>query len=84
MGAPPLTWSWQYRNDLGRDPGYFFNWRAKAGGAMWQMASVGDTFQVWIFDLQPNPLFLIAQTNSDASPQFEEQIRRIIGSIRFE
>ena len=46
---------------------------------MWQMASVGGTLQVWIFDLQPNPLFLIAQTNSDASPQFEEQIRRIIG-----
>ena len=70
--------------DLGCDPGYFFNWRAQTGGALWQMSSVGDTLRVWIVDDSPEPFFIVAVTNSEASQSLEQEVEQIVGSIIFE
>jgi hypothetical protein len=70
--------------DRGCDPGYFFNWRAQTGGALWQMSSVGDKLRVWIFDAAPEPFFIVAMTNADAGQGLEQEAEQIVGSIRFD
>jgi hypothetical protein len=72
------------RENLGCDPGYFFNWRAQSGGALWQMTVVGDTLSVWIFDMRPTPFIVVAETNSEASDWLKDEVRQIVESIRFE
>jgi hypothetical protein len=72
------------RENLGCDPGYFFNWRAQSGGALWQMTVVGDTLSVWIFDMRPTPFMVVAETNADASRWLNQEVDEIVESIRFE
>lgn len=72
------------RERLGCDPGYFFNWRAQSGGALWQTTGVGDTLSVWIFDMRPTPFIVVAETNPEASHFLKDEVQQIVESIRFE
>jgi hypothetical protein len=72
------------RENLGCDPGYFFNWRAQGGGALWQMTQVGDTLRVLILDVDGSPFFVVGQTNADASRWLNDEVEQIMASIRFE
>lgn len=64
------------REDLGCDPGYFFNWRAQSGGALWQTTGVDDTLRLWILDLDGTLFFVVGQTNVDASQSLEQRSSR--------
>jgi hypothetical protein len=72
------------RENLGCDPGYFFSWRAKTGGALWQQANVGDTVWVWILNVDGAPFFVVAETNVEASEALTQEMLEIVSSIRFE
>jgi hypothetical protein len=72
------------RERLGCDPGYFFSWTAPIGGANWLVTEVGTTLQIWIFDMEPAPLLMIAETNTDATPSLSMEIDQIVSSIEFE
>jgi hypothetical protein len=72
------------REDLGCDPGYFYNWKAKTGGAMWDMSVRGDTYKVWIVDVDGRLLFVGAATHADAGTRLEQEMDELVGSIEFE
>jgi hypothetical protein len=82
------------REDAGCDPGFFYNWKAQTGGAMWTETSVGDTIMVWIVDVSGTRFFIAAETAaaaSDSRPltsteraELGEEMRQIVESIRFE
>jgi hypothetical protein len=85
------------REDLGCEPGYFFSWRPRnvCWGACWlSESSVGNTIRVWIVDVRGTRLFIDAEMRrhhartGEAVPpriyrEVEQEITRIIGSIRF-
>jgi len=86
------------REDLGCEPGYFFSWRPRnvCWGACWlSESSVGNTIRVWIVDVGGTRLFIDAETRTHHARtgepvpprvyrEVEQEITRIIGSIRFE
>jgi hypothetical protein len=86
------------RKDLGCEPGYFFTWRPRnvCWGACWlSESSVGNTIRVWIVDVGGTRLFIDAETRKqhartgEAVPprvyrEVEQEITKIIGSIRFD
>jgi hypothetical protein len=72
------------REDAGCDPGYFFAWREDFGGAFWAATEVGDTIRVWIVDFDGKRLVIEAETNKDANSALEQEIQRIVESIRFD
>jgi Tol biopolymer transport system component len=74
------------REHVGCDPGFFFGWRDRNGGALWTRTSAGATIRVWILDVAGTRLFFAAATTREAAGRsdLDEQIRRIVGSIRFE
>jgi hypothetical protein len=72
------------REDLGCDPGYFYNWKAQTGGALWTDAVSGDTIRVWVVDTDGGVLFIGALANQDATPSLEQEIEEIVGSMQFE
>jgi hypothetical protein len=85
VGARPAKFlTVRVRENLGCDPGYFFNWRAQGGGALWQMTQVGDTLRVLILDVDGTPFFIVGQTNADASRWLDAEVEQIMDSIRFE
>ena len=71
------------RENVGCDPGFFYTWRDVYGGALWAWTDVGDTIRVWIVDVNGTRLFIGAATTPQASPDLEQEIQQIIGSIRF-
>ena len=72
------------RQDLGCAPGYFFSWRFKMWGPVWDRTDVGDTIRVWIVDVNGTRLFIEAETHKQAGREVEQEITKIIGSIRFD
>ena len=72
------------RQDVGCDPGFFFNWRAQMEGALWDRNYLGDTIKVWIVDVDGTRLFIAGETHTDASPDVWEEIQQIVDSIRFD
>jgi hypothetical protein len=70
--------------DVGCDPGFFYNWKAQTGGAMWEATRLGDTIRVWIVDVDGVLLFIEGETNKDAGPELEQEIQQIVESIRFD
>ncbi len=71
------------REDRGCDPGFFFTWRDRQGGAMWSATEPGDTIRVWIVDLDGTRLFIAGGTKPDAGPELEQEIEQIVRSIWF-
>lgn len=74
----------QVREDFGCDPGYFYNWNAQTGGALWPETRAGDTIRVWAVDVDDTLLFIGALTNPQANANLERQIEQIVGSINFD
>lgn len=72
------------RQDGGCDPGFFFTWRAKTGGAFWDRSQLGDTINVWIVDLDGTHFFIAGETHPDAPSYVAEEIQEIVDSIRFD
>ena len=71
----------QVREDLGCDPGYFYNWKAQTGGALWPETLAGDTIRVWAVDVDDALLFIGALTNPQANAELEREIEQIVDSI---
>ena len=71
---------------VGCDPGFFFRWRDRDGGALWTTTGVGATIRVWIVDVHGTRLFIAAASTRGTAGRsdVEEQIQKIVGSIRFE
>ena len=76
------------REDVGCDPGYFYEWQMKVGGAFWRTTDVGDTIRVWVVDVDGTPFFIAAETKPADSGHIrdamESEIQAIIDSIAFE
>jgi hypothetical protein len=72
------------REKLGCDPGFFYHWKAKMGGALWLTSDVGDTIRVWIVDVDGTRLFIGGETRKGSGSGPGEEIDQIVGSIRFE
>jgi hypothetical protein len=72
------------RDDVGCDPGFFFNYPNQYGGALWPETMPGDTVRVWIVDGGPRLLVIEGKTHPVISSTLEEQIQAIVDSIRFE
>jgi hypothetical protein len=71
------------REDLGCDPGFFFTWQDAMGGPLWPLTNVGDTIRVWIVEVDGTPIFIEAETTTQAGSRLEHEIQQIVGSIRF-
>jgi hypothetical protein len=72
------------REDLGCDPGYFYNWKAQTVGALWPETVSGDTIRVWVVDVDGASFFIGALTNVGADGGLDREIAEIVGSIQFE
>ncbi len=82
------------REEVGCDPGFFYNWKAQTGGALWVTTELGDTIRVWAVETDATLLFIGAETHRLARPGvevgptgrsgLESDIQEIIGSIEFE
>jgi len=94
-GRPAVHVVVRVRRDLGCDPGYFFTWRAPCWGACWLGTDVSDTIRVWILDVGGTRLFIDAATKerhavtkepvpSAELKKVEQEITKIVGSIRFD
>ncbi|HEX6222568.1 MAG TPA: hypothetical protein VF115_15860, partial [Acidimicrobiia bacterium] len=83
-GLPAKHVALVVREDTGCDPGFFYNWRAQTGGAIWDRTFLGDTINVWIVDVDRTRLFIAGATHADARPDVWEEIQQIIDSIRFD
>jgi hypothetical protein len=71
------------RKNIGCDPGFFYRWADHPlGGAFWHMHA-GDTMRVWIVSVNGTRLFVAAAT-SVHSGRLDEEIRKIVGSIKFD
>jgi hypothetical protein len=70
--------------DLGCDPGYFYNWKAATGGALWDNTSVGDKIRAWVVDVDGSLLFIGTVTKPGAGSGLEQQIEQIVRSLDFE
>jgi hypothetical protein len=82
------------REDAGCDPGFFYNWKAQTGGAMWVTTELGDTIRVWVVDVHGTLIFVAGETHRDLRPgvaitdggraRLEQEIQQIVDSIQFE
>ncbi len=69
------------RENVGCDPGFFYTWRTRWGGAEWLTTDVGDKIRVWIVAVGGKRLFIAAATKAGG---LEKEIQQIVESIRFE
>jgi hypothetical protein len=84
-GHPARHVALTVRERAGCDPGFFYNWKAQTGGAMWVAPQPGDTIDVWVVDVDGITLFIGGETHPDnLSPDVAEEIQQIVDSIRFE
>ena len=70
------------RKDPPCQPGFFYRWHDRRG-AFWSRTDVGDTINVWIVDVDGTRIFIESEMHERAGPELEQEIRRIVGSIRF-
>lgn len=103
VGGRPATYVVvKVRKDRGCDPGYFFTWQPsgreglrddQCWGACWMGAEVGDTFRVWVVDVEGKRL-VIAARMARIEPgmelhfradwlKTEREIASVIRSVRF-
>jgi hypothetical protein len=82
------------RKAMGCDPGFFYNWKAQTGGAMWGSTEPGDTISVWLVQVGDRILFIAGETHRDLVPgeaiteagraRLAQEIQQIVDSIEFE
>jgi hypothetical protein len=91
-GYPAKRVALTVREDGRCDPGYFYRWPDVHRGAFWSTTDVGDAISVWIVDVDGTPVFIESEihgyafedeAHEHAGAQLEREIRRIVGSIRF-
>ncbi len=82
-GRPATHLEVSILEDRGCDPGYFYNWKAQTGGAMWVNTGPGDVYKVWIVDVDGRLLFIGAATHADAGTRLAEEMDAIVNSIQF-
>ena len=85
-GFPAQHLVFTVRKDPPCEPGFFYRWHATRRGAFWSTTDVGDTINVWIVDVDGTRIFIeseITMAHDGAGPELEQEIRRIVGSIRF-
>ncbi|MGB7859227.1 MAG: hypothetical protein WBM90_01885 [Acidimicrobiia bacterium] len=71
--------------DVGCDPGFFYNWKAQTGGALWVRSELGDTIRVWIVDVDGKRLFIAGETRAIGTGSIiDQEIYSIVESIRFD
>jgi hypothetical protein len=94
-GRPAQHVVLRVRRDRGCDPGYFFTWFTQCWGPCWMRTDASDTIRVWILNVGGTRLFIEAATKErhaitkEPVPRaelrkFEQEITRIVGSIRFD
>jgi hypothetical protein len=71
------------REDVGCDPGLLYTRPDVAGGAFWTSTDVGDTMRIWLVKVGRTVLFIGGATHKQADSDLEQEIQRIVGSIRF-
>jgi hypothetical protein len=95
VGGYPATYvAVVVREDAGCDPGFFYNWKAQTGGAMWGETVPCDSIRVWLVRVGDRLLFIAGETHRDLTPgvaitdagraRLEQEIQQIVDSIRFE
>lgn len=67
--------------DLGCDPGYFFEWQDEGWGSAWGATEVFDSITVWIVDVDGTPVLIEAEEKPNAGTS--QEIQRVVESIRF-
>ena len=82
------------REDAGCDPGFFYNWKAQTGGAMWGNTVPGDRISVWLVQVGARLLFIAGETHQNLSPGVaisdlgapvsSRRFQQIVDSIQFE
>jgi hypothetical protein len=69
----------------GCQPGFFFRWpHQRCRGACWMEMAPGDTIDVWVTRVDGRIVLFEAATTDERTTQLEEDIERIVGSIRFD
>jgi hypothetical protein len=71
------------RAALGCDPGFFYSWAPKLGGALWTETGVGDTIRVWVIDVDAG-LFFIGAITTPRAAGGDGEIQQIVDSLQFE
>jgi hypothetical protein len=72
------------KGNLGCEPGFFYGWQDRQTGALWTETNAGDTIRVWIVEVGGTRLFIEAETSAQADSQLEEEVVKIVESIRFD
>jgi hypothetical protein len=72
------------RESVGCGPGFFYAWDEMNGGALWGTNTMAETIRVWTLEVAGTLVFIEAQTTDQATLELEQEIRRIVGSTRFE
>jgi hypothetical protein len=71
------------KGSLGCEPGFFYGWNDEHRGALWTETNAGDTIRVWIVQVGSARLFIEAETSAQADSRLEEEVVKIVESIRF-
>jgi hypothetical protein len=71
------------KGSLGCEPGFFYGWDDEFRGAVWTETNAGDTIRVWIVEVGGTRLFIEAETSAQADSKLEEEVVKIVESIRF-
>jgi hypothetical protein len=72
------------KGNLACEPGFFYGWQDRRTGALWTETNAGDTIRVWIVEVGRTRLFIEAETSAQADFQLEEEVLKIVESIRFD
>jgi hypothetical protein len=87
-GRPAYRVMMTIKGDEGCDPGYFYNWKAQTGGALWVHTQVGDRIRAWVVSVDGRLLvigsLLSVGTPPVLVPRLEGQMQAIVDSIRFQ
>jgi hypothetical protein len=69
----------------GCQPGFFFRWpHHPCIGACWMQMEAGNTIDVWIVRVSGETVLFEAATTRGGTPELDEDIERIVSSIRFD
>jgi hypothetical protein len=71
------------KGSLGCEPGFFYGWDDVEAGALWTETHENDTIRVWIVEVGGTRLFIEAETSAEANSQLEDEVVKIVESIRF-
>jgi hypothetical protein len=72
------------KGSLGCEPGFFYGWDDEFRGALWTETNAGDTISVWIVNVGGTRLFIEAETSAQADSRLQDEVVKIVESIRFD